>query len=271
MALTLPFSARLSMQMPTVSALDLTCQMVAYAGKGCCNNNRYGQGLKENVWTVKVGLSFGVWLISRCEHVQKLTRSSVSKVPDLCLSSCSSKPTVKATARRTKKAMKAKPIKKPTSKPTKKPVSKPSKRPIAKPVAKPTNSPTRKPTNSPTLKPTKPSTGKPTIAPTSRFCDTCTGPPDSQCGYVLCDEVADTCTQIIYHPLVACDAANGPPSDASQNWCYLGSFCTERGTCEYEYQAAAPSCDMSDAEKALYAQGCIPDAFCRADGKGGTT
>lgn len=31
MALTLPFSARLSIQMPTVSALDLTCQMAAQA------------------------------------------------------------------------------------------------------------------------------------------------------------------------------------------------------------------------------------------------
>ena len=36
------------------SALDLTCQTAAYAGKGCCNNNCYKNGLKENVWTVKV-------------------------------------------------------------------------------------------------------------------------------------------------------------------------------------------------------------------------
>ena len=83
--------------------------------------------------------------------------------------------------------------------------------------------------------------------------------------------MADTCQQVIYHPLAACDAANGPPADASENSCYLGSFCTEQGTCEYEYQAAGASCDLSDAQEALYEQGCTPDAFCRADGIGGTT
>lgn len=75
---------------------------------------------------------------------------------------------------------------------------------------------------------------------------------------------------MIYHPLAKCNHANGVPANVADNSCYVGSFCTQQGTCEYQYQHAGTSCALSDAQKALYEAGCIPDAFCRADGLGGT-